>query len=92
MPSPAKSPTPSPSLADYPRHGAACRYPPSRPARGIVHEWPRDPLERVPSAIGVRIRRVPFIVWFIVGLVVTRIGYELGIIPPLDWLPGEPRR
>ena len=83
MPSPAKSPSPSRSSTG--RHAG-------EPASGIVHVWPRDPLERVPSGVAVRIRRVPFIVWFIVGLVVTRIGYELGIIPPLDWLPGEPRR
>lgn len=92
----AKSPSPSPSPADCPRHGAACRYPSSRPARGIVHEWPRDPLERVPSAIGVRIRRglgrMPFAFWFLVGLVVTRLLHEAGLLPPLDWLPGEPRR
>ena len=102
MPFRAMSPRPSPSPTICPRHGEACRYPGSRrPAhqrRGASwdfiswDEWPI--VQRVPSGAAVRIRRLARnpAVWFLVGLVVCRLLLEAGLLPPLDWLPGEPRR
>lgn len=51
-------------------------------------------MQRVPSGAAVRIRRLARnpAVWFLVGLVVCRLLLEAGLLPPLDWLPGEPRR
>lgn len=84
----AKSPSPSPSPAICPRHGEACRH----PGRAVSAHVAAT--KRVPSAAAVRIRglaRNPA-VWFLLLVVAARILTELGWLPPLDWLPGEPRR
>lgn len=49
---------------------------------------------RVPSPAAVRIRRLARnpVLWFLVLLVAARVLTETGWLPPLDWLPGEPRR
>jgi len=51
-------------------------------------------VERVPSPPAVRIRRLARnpALWFLVLLVAARVLTEIGWLPPLDWLPGEPRR
>lgn len=58
----------------------------------MLFGWSRFRTTRLVDQLAARARRVPFSVWFLILLVATRLGYELGIVPPLDWLPGEPRR
>ena len=76
MPSRAKSPSPSPSPVETcPRHGEGCRFP---AAPGHRAEQPVAPLTRVTWHLG----RVPFVVWFLLGVLLARLLSDAGVLEP----------